>query len=558
MAVSGNNNKVLYNGDASTVAFAYDYRIFAATDLVVKVDGSTWTITTDYAVSGVNDAGGGTVTFTTAPVAGTNNVVIIADIPEEQGATFAEGDAFPANTVNDSLDKLTRLTQQHSEILSRCLKVPNDFTSVTFDPEVPDPGLPTTQSGLVSIKSGGLQVAIVKEASVDAVTVLTAEGELIAGDASGNATTISIGTDDQFLIVDTTVTGKLKWASIGSIAKNHIINGNFDIWQEATSFAVAASDVYLADMWEYTVGGRDQYAATISRSTDVPTIAQAGEVLNYSLLVTTTTKETALAVDEQFSLTTKILGYNVNRFVGQTITISFHVKCSIAGTYVLFLSSGGTDRNFVKTFTIDSANTWEAKSITLTMDDQTNGTWNNTNGIGLIVGIALSMGSNFDGTDNTWASSNARSVVTATNTFITTAASTIRLAGVKFVEGNATKIAQRRTISEELALAKTYYKKSYSDGVDPGASTQVGAVLFKASGTAHTQPVYLATDMRAKPSVTVYSTTGASGKWRKITATAADETATAGNIGTSSFSSANAATTDQQDYGFHFVADARL
>ncbi len=70
------------------------------------------TIKTQYTVSGVGDGGGGNITFVTAPTA-TQTVVILREQPLTQGLDLVPNDPFPAESLEESFDKLTFMVQQH-------------------------------------------------------------------------------------------------------------------------------------------------------------------------------------------------------------------------------------------------------------------------------------------------------------------------------------------------------------------------------------------------------------------------------------------------------------
>ena len=63
--------------------------------------------------------------------------------------------------------------------------------------------------------------------------------------------------------------------------KNAIINGDFNIWQEGTLFSSVANGTYTAEGWPYYKSG--SMVHNISRSSDVPSVAQAGRLFNYSV-----------------------------------------------------------------------------------------------------------------------------------------------------------------------------------------------------------------------------------------------------------------------------------
>jgi len=126
MTVSSSTNKVSYSGNGSLTTFAYSFKIFDQGDLTVilrAADGTetTQTITTHYTVSGVGSASGGNVVFGTAPASGVT-VVIIREQPLTQGLDLVANDPFPAESLEEALDKVVFMAQKHEEELSRAIK----------------------------------------------------------------------------------------------------------------------------------------------------------------------------------------------------------------------------------------------------------------------------------------------------------------------------------------------------------------------------------------------------------------------------------------------------
>ena len=138
MTVSSSTSKVSYSGNGSLTVFAYTFKIFDQDDLTVILrasDGTetTQTITTHYTVSGVGSAGGGNVTFVTAPASGVT-VVILREQPLTQELDLVPNDPFPAQSLEESLDKLVFMVQAHSEELDRAIKASktNTISSTEF------------------------------------------------------------------------------------------------------------------------------------------------------------------------------------------------------------------------------------------------------------------------------------------------------------------------------------------------------------------------------------------------------------------------------------------
>lgn len=139
MTVSTTTTKDSYSGNGSTTVFAYTFKIFDDDDITVILrttatgNETVQTKTTDYSVSGVGDANGGNITFVTAPPA-TETVVLLRSTAQTQLTDYTPNDPFPAEAHEDALDKLTFITQDIQEELSRSLKVSqtNSIATATF------------------------------------------------------------------------------------------------------------------------------------------------------------------------------------------------------------------------------------------------------------------------------------------------------------------------------------------------------------------------------------------------------------------------------------------
>ena len=140
MTISSTTVKNSYSGNGSTTAFAYTFKIFANTDLQVIIRSSAGTetvktLTTHYTVSGVGDASGGNVTFTSGntPASG-ETVVIRRAVPQTQAIDYIANDPFPAESHEEGLDRATMTLQQVQEELDRAIKLSrtNTMTSTEF------------------------------------------------------------------------------------------------------------------------------------------------------------------------------------------------------------------------------------------------------------------------------------------------------------------------------------------------------------------------------------------------------------------------------------------
>ena len=142
MTISTTELRESYVGNGVTVVFSFPYRFLTNSDLVVTLIESTGdqilqVLDTDYTVSGEGDESGGSVTMTIAPGA-TETLLITRDLEITQEIDYISGDAFPAETHELALDRLTMIAQQISYDTERSIKV-GIIDSTDVGTELPSP-----------------------------------------------------------------------------------------------------------------------------------------------------------------------------------------------------------------------------------------------------------------------------------------------------------------------------------------------------------------------------------------------------------------------------------
>lgn len=125
---SETNRSGPYSGNGVTTVFAYGFRIVDQSHLqVIRTDATgaetTLSLSTDYTVSGVGSAGGGSITLTTALPSG-STVTILRNIPFTQETDLENQGAYYAQTVEDALDLAVMRDQQLAEMLNRAVLIP--------------------------------------------------------------------------------------------------------------------------------------------------------------------------------------------------------------------------------------------------------------------------------------------------------------------------------------------------------------------------------------------------------------------------------------------------
>jgi hypothetical protein len=175
--------------------------------------------------------------------------------------------------------------------------------------------------------------------------------------------------------------------------KNLLINGGMNVWQRSTSeTGLTGGGYHTADRWRLTLNSMGTW--TQSRSTDVP----SGQGFGYSLKMDCTTADASPAASDNLQIQQRIEGQNLQHLLKGTssakkLTLSFWVKSNKTGTYILEVNDQDNTRSISKSYTIDTASTWEKKE--LVFDGDTSGTLTNDNGLSLILIWWMGAGSNW-------------------------------------------------------------------------------------------------------------------------------------------------------------------
>jgi hypothetical protein len=177
----------------------------------------------------------------------------------------------------------------------------------------------------------------------------------------------------------------------GNNFRNIIINGDMSIAQRGTSESgITAGGYFTVDRFQNGASGLGTW--TQSQSTDVPT----GQGFAYSLKYDCTVADASPAGSDYLFVRQKLEGQNLQYLKkgtanAESITASFWVKSNKTGTYILELLDNDNSRHIAKSYTIDSASTWEKKTITFAGD--TTGAFDNDNENSIDVTFWLGAGS---------------------------------------------------------------------------------------------------------------------------------------------------------------------
>jgi len=285
--------------------------------------------------------------------------------------------------------------------------------------------------------------------------------------------------------------------------KNLIINGAMNVAQRGT-VASATNGVY---------GGPDRFSinevgalvVTLSQDTDVPT----GSGFLNSMKVDVTTADSSLAAGDLAYLGHRFEGQNLQRLKkgtsnAESVTLSFWVKSTITGTYIIQLYDNDNARHISKSYTVSSSNTWEFKTLTFAGD--TTGALDNDNAYSLQVYWWLAAGSTYtSGTLATsWASFTAANAATGQVNAVNSTDNNFYLTGVQLEIGDVATPFEHEDFGTTLVKCQRYCAIITSSGT--------GSTMYRDYYSTDTMVTSseLPVQMRTTPSMTMTGSGGTS------------------------------------------------
>jgi hypothetical protein len=244
--------------------------------------------------------------------------------------------------------------------------------------------------------------------------------------------------------------------------RNIIINGDMSIAQRgttATGLGNGDLGYHTVDRFLFVEEGSPTFEFTMSQDTDVPT----GQGFAKSLKMDCTTAQGSLASGDQLRIEQRFEGQNLQYLKkgtssAESLTLSFWVKSNKTGTYIIELFDTNNTRQISQSYTINTADTWEKKTLTFAGD--TTGAFNNNNALSLVLSIWLGVGSTYSsGTlSTTWTSNtNANRAVGQVNLADSTS-NYINITGVQLEAGTTASDFEFLPYDVNLTRCYRYYR----------------------------------------------------------------------------------------------------
>jgi hypothetical protein len=284
--------------------------------------------------------------------------------------------------------------------------------------------------------------------------------------------------------------------------KNRIINGAMTIDQRNAGASVTPSGdpVYTLDRWYITQSQNSKFSIQQNAGSVTPPVGFS------RYLGATVVSAVSVGASDYFALAQGIEGFNIadlnwGSANAKTVTLSFQVYSSLTGTFGGALRNTTGNLSYPFTYTISSANTWTAVSVTIA--GPTSGTWNTNNSEGVTIRFGLGAGSTWSGTAGAWATGNYFSATGATSVVGTNGA-TFYITGVQLEVGSTATSFDYRPYGTELQLCQRYCYR---------INNLNGGYAAIASGVMYTTTTFygytsLPVTMRTSPTATFSSANG--------------------------------------------------
>jgi hypothetical protein len=234
--------------------------------------------------------------------------------------------------------------------------------------------------------------------------------------------------------------------------KNRIINGAMVIDQRNAGASVTPDGSYTLDRWRTFNTQTSKFTVQQNAASVTP---PAG-FTNY--LGVTSSSAFSVGASDYFSIAQAVEGFNTadlgwGTANAKTVTLSFWVRSSLTGTFGGTIVNSAFNRNYIFSYTILSANTWEQKSVTITGD--TSGTWLSNSSAGLWALFTFGAGASRVGTAGSWGGTYIPAP-TGQTSVVGTDDATFYITGVQLEVGTQATSFEYRQYGTELALCQRY------------------------------------------------------------------------------------------------------
>jgi hypothetical protein len=304
--------------------------------------------------------------------------------------------------------------------------------------------------------------------ATDQITATGFTGTLDGILGSGAAAAATVTTIDASGDVTLSASGGAAITGLASIntgqiggSRNFIYNGDFQIFQRSNSVSGLGNGdtgYHVHDRWQYGESGAPNAVVTWTGDTETP------DGFNSSMKLACTTASGTVAVGDVVYIAQIFEGYDLQSWAkgsssAKAVTLSFWVRSTKTGTYIVSLHDNDNNRHISKAYTVSSTDTWEYKTLTFAGDTSTGDPFGNDNATSLYVQWPLVAGANY--TSGTLATSWAEWV--AANSYVgqvdalDSTSNYFYMTGVQLELGSTATAFQYEHYNANLLRCRRYY-----------------------------------------------------------------------------------------------------
>lgn len=295
--------------------------------------------------------------------------------------------------------------------------------------------------------------------------------------------------------------------------RNMIINGAMQVAQRSSAGSGEGTVTSLQDGYggvdRFRFTGNTAARATVSK-TNSNTTPENG--FKSALKIDVSTADTSIASGDYHYLGYRFEGRHLQHIKkgtsnAESLTLQFWVRSPKTGTHIVQLYDNDNNRGISQVYTVNSANTWEQKTMTFAGD--TSGTLDEDQNYSLQIYWWLLAGSDYTtgSLRTSWASWTANGTAAGQVNVLDNTSNDFYLTGVQLEIGESATDFEHRPYHEELHSCMRYFINTRYGGNSYGGIQMDRSVY---AGFAYGYTAFPA-EMRNKPSITFYDGSGNAG-----------------------------------------------
>lgn len=272
---------------------------------------------------------------------------------------------------------------------------------------------------------------------------------------------------------------------------NVLVNGSMRISQrQLTNTPGTTTSIgnnppwYFSDQWRFRQNSSSGVGILMERDTTVPSITEADQKFWYSSKFTVKSVTVGMPTSSYRAwFEQQIESSRFSGLMGKQCTLTFWIRGSVTGVYTVWIDLPTAGYVSRRTIEIETANTWEQKTIIF--DEVPDVSLGSINDYGATLGMTLAAGSTLTGGSQGaedypgWNvdSANGAFVDPSQVNFATTANATLYVTGFDLRAGTTSDI-EVAPIEDDLQWCMRYFEKSYEIDTPCGTVVTAGAVVY--------------------------------------------------------------------------------